>query len=139
MVSEDAKDLHGLCASPQLNSSLFSAILLTNSLYIGVVVFTNVVSIINADIGNTGNAYLMTFISQLFTAILQLFFAGLSDIVDRRYFVIGAQVFGVVGPIICATWQTINTLIAGSARVSSILSLSTNSSPTSIVSGARPR
>ena len=117
VVGEDAKDLHGYWASPRLVGSLAGAILLANSIYIGVIMPTNVVSIINADVGPSANVYLITFVSQLFTGVLHLFFARISDVVGRRYFLIVGQLFGVVGSIICAQAQSVNTLIAGSAFV----------------------
>ncbi len=117
LTGEDADDLHGYWASPRLVGSLFGAFLLANSLYIGVIIPTNVVSIINAELGPTANAYLITFISQLFTGVLHLFFARISDVVGRRYFLITGQLFGVVGSIISARAQSVNILIAGSAFV----------------------
>jgi MFS family permease len=117
VVGGDANDLHGYWASQRLIGSLFGAILLANSIYIGVIMPTNVVSIINADVGPSANVYLITFVSQLFTGVLHLFFARISDVVGRRYFLIAGQLFGVVGSIICARAQSVNTLIAGSAFV----------------------
>lgn len=117
VVGRDSEDLDGYWTSPRLIGSLFGALLLANSIYIGLIIPTNVVSIINADIGPSPNVYLITLISQLFTGVLHLFFARISDVVGRRYFLIGGQLFGVLGSIICARAQSVNTLIAGSAFV----------------------
>lgn len=42
-----------------------------------------------------------------------LIFGRISDIIGRRYFIIVAQLFAVVGSIVCATANNVNTVIAG--------------------------
>ena len=69
---------------------------------------------INADIGPDPR---YTWISLVYNAALAIFLAPLgrlTDIFGRRYFFIGGGVIGVVGSIVCATAQSIPTLIAGS-------------------------
>lgn len=47
------------------------------------------------------------------SGVLLLIIGSLSDIVGRRWFIIIAQTFGLVGSIVCATAKNVNTLIAG--------------------------
>ncbi|KEF61664.1 uncharacterized protein A1O9_03232 [Exophiala aquamarina CBS 119918] len=113
-LGEDATQLEGYWSSPRLLGSLLATILLANSLYIGYGMPTNVLSVINADIGPSPNIYLISLVYTLFTGVLHLFFSRLSDILGRRYFLIGGQFVGVVGSVICATGNTVNVLVGGS-------------------------
>lgn len=45
--------------------------------------------------------------------MLLLVVGRLSDIVGRRYFMIGGQLISVIGSIICAEAQSINVVVAG--------------------------
>jgi MFS family permease len=47
------------------------------------------------------------------TGVLLLVVGRLSDIVGRRYFMIGGQLLGIVGSIICAKATSINMVIGG--------------------------
>ena len=49
----------------------------------------------------------------LVSGVLLLVVGRLSDIIGRRYFFIGGQAFAVVGSIICAKSNNVNTLIGG--------------------------
>lgn len=49
----------------------------------------------------------------LVSGVLLLVVGRISDIVGRRYFMIGGQAFAVVGSIICAKANSINTVIGG--------------------------
>jgi hypothetical protein len=113
-LGHDATDLQNYWASPRLIGSIAAAFLLANSIYIGYALPVNILSVINADIGPSPNIYLVSLVYTLFTGVLHLFFARLSDILGRRYFLVGGQTFGVIGSIICATGNSINVLIAGS-------------------------
>jgi MFS family permease len=113
-VGEDATALQGYWGSPRLIGSLLASVLLANSIYIGYGMPVNVLSVINADIGPSPNIYLVSLVYTLFTGVLHLFFSRLSDILGRRYFLIGGQLFGVVGSIICAKGNNVNVVIGGS-------------------------
>ncbi len=113
-LGQDATDLHSYWGSPRLIGSLAAAVLLANSIYIGYALPVSVLSVINADIGPSPNIYLVSLVYTLFTGVLHLFFARLSDILGRRYFLVGGQLFGVVGSTICATGNQVNVLIGGS-------------------------
>ena len=105
----------GYWTSPRLLGSLLANSLMANSLFFGVAMPVNIISIINADIGPSANAYLVSFMFQLFYGALHLLCSRLSDITGRRYFMIGGQIIVVIGWVICSRANSIDTLIAGSA------------------------
>ncbi|KAJ9641294.1 hypothetical protein H2204_002972 [Knufia peltigerae] len=113
-LGHDATDLRNYWASPRLIGSIFAAFLLANSIFIGYSMPVNVLSVINVDIGPSPNIYLISLVNTLFTGVLHLFFARLSDILGRRYFLVGGQTLGVIGSIICATGNSVDVLIGGS-------------------------
>jgi MFS family permease len=113
-LGQDAADLQSYWSSPRLLGSILASFLLANSIYIGYALPVSIISVINADIGPSPNIYLISLVYTLFTGVLHLFFARLSDILGRRYFLVGGQTFGVVGSIICATGNNVNVLIGGS-------------------------
>jgi MFS family permease len=73
-----------------------------------------VLSIINADIGPNDNFYLISLINTIVKGVGLLLVGRITDLVGRRWFIIGGQVFGMLGGIIGATAQDINQVI-GSA------------------------
>jgi MFS family permease len=113
-LGRDAGELQGYWKSPRLIGSLAAGVLLANSIYIGYAMPVNILSVINADIGPSPNIYLVSLMYTLFAGVLNLFFARISDILGRRYFLVGGQLFGTVGSIVCATGNTVDVLIAGS-------------------------
>ncbi|KIW12779.1 hypothetical protein PV08_07966 [Exophiala spinifera] len=113
-LGHDASELDNYWASPRLIGSIFATFLLANSIFIGYAMPVNILSVINADIGPSPNLYLITLVNTLFTGVLHLFFARLSDILGRRYFLVGGQTLGVIGSIICATGNSVDVLIGGS-------------------------
>ncbi|KIW93878.1 uncharacterized protein Z519_05193 [Cladophialophora bantiana CBS 173.52] len=113
-LGQDATTLRGYWASPRLLGSILASFLLANSIYIGYAMPVSILSVMNVDIGPSPNIYLVSLVYTLFTGVLHLFFARLSDILGRRYFLVGGQTFGVIGSIICATGNSINVLIGGS-------------------------
>ncbi|KEF58693.1 uncharacterized protein A1O9_06619 [Exophiala aquamarina CBS 119918] len=113
-LGHDATELENYWASPRLIGSLAATFLLANSIFIGYAMPVNILTVINADIGPSPNIYLVSLMNTLFSGVLHLFFARLSDILGRRYFIIGGQILGVIGSIVCATGNSINVLIGGS-------------------------
>lgn len=113
-LGQDAANLQSYWSSPRLLGSILASFLLANSIYIGYALPVSILSVINADIGPSPNIYLVSLVYTLFTGVLHLFFARLSDILGRRYFLVGGQTFGVVGSVICATGNNVNVLIGGS-------------------------
>lgn len=75
---------------------------------------TNILNVINADIGPDSNIYLVSLINTLIKGIGLLLVGTLSDIVGRRWFIIGAQMFGIIGGIIAATANNVNQVIGSS-------------------------
>jgi len=55
IVSEDAENLYGYWKSSRLVGALVAAVLLVNSIYLGVSLPTNVITVIIADIGLASN------------------------------------------------------------------------------------
>lgn len=110
----DATELGNYWWSPRLIGSMLAVFLLANSIFIGYALPVNILSVINADIGPSPNIYLVSLMNTIFTGVLHLFFARLSDILGRRYFLIGGQMFTVIGSIICATGNSIDVLVGGS-------------------------
>jgi MFS family permease len=113
-LGHDAGELQGYWGSPGLIGSLTAGVLLANSIYIGYALPVNILSVINVDIGPSPNIYLISLMYTLFTGVLNLFFARISDILGRRYFLVGGQLFGAIGSVVCATGNTVEVLIAGS-------------------------
>lgn len=100
--------------SPRLAGSLIAALLLANSLFIAFGMPINLLTVINADIGPSPNIYLVTLIFNIFLGVLHLLFGRLSDILGRRYFLLGGTLLSVVGSIVCALAKDVNTVIGGS-------------------------
>lgn len=113
-LGHDAADLKGYWASPRLIGSVAATLLLANSAFISYAMPVSVLSVINADIGPSSNIYLISLMMTLFMGVLHLFFSRLSDILGRRYFLIGGLTFAVVGSLVCALGNTVNILVGGS-------------------------
>lgn len=125
-LGQDAVDLEGYWGSWPFIGSISAIILMANSLFVGYAMpvgrphrndnianakQVNVLTVINADIGPSPNIYLVTMCFTLVSGVLLLVVGRVSDVVGRRYFFIGTQVFAVVGSIIGATASNVNTLI----------------------------
>lgn len=100
--------------SPRLCGSLIAALLLANSLFVALGMPANLLTVINADIGPSLNIYLVTLIFNIFVGTLHLLFGRLSDILGRRYFLLGGTLMSVSGSIVCAMAKNVNTVIGGS-------------------------
>lgn len=100
--------------SPRLCGSLIAALLLANSLFISFGMPINLLTVINADIGPSSDIYLVTLIFNIFLGTLHLLCGRLSDILGRRYFLLGGMLLSVVGSIVCATAKNVNVVIGGS-------------------------
>ncbi|CAK7200619.1 hypothetical protein SEUCBS139899_003317 [Sporothrix eucalyptigena] len=103
----------GYWRSPRFLGSILAIALLANSLFVGYSMPINILSIIDADIGPSPNIYLVSLSFTLVSGVLLLIIGSLSDIIGRRWFIIVAQTFGLVGSVVCATAKNVNTLIAG--------------------------
>lgn len=65
----------------------------------------------NARLGPSADISLVSLINTLCQGVVFLLMGSISDIIGRRYFIIGGQVSGVLGGIIGATSKNINVLI----------------------------
>lgn len=72
----------------------------------------NVLNVIDADIGPDPNIYLATLINTLIKGVGLLLVGSISDVLGRRYFIVGGQAFGLIGACVAATAKNVNTLIA---------------------------
>ncbi|KAK3065123.1 hypothetical protein LTS18_009707 [Coniosporium uncinatum] len=77
----------------------------------------SILSLINADIGPDPNVLWVALSYTLTVAVSLTIIGRLSDIFGRRWIFIGGAVLGVVGSIVCATAQSINALIGGTAII----------------------
>ncbi|MCJ1372698.1 hypothetical protein MMC20_003923 [Loxospora ochrophaea] len=80
--------------------------------YLGWVLPSNTLSLINQDLGDSPNITWVAVVWTLSNAIAYTLVGRLSDIFGRRYFIIGTNVIGLIGCIIGATAKEVNTLIA---------------------------
>ncbi|KAB5578315.1 fungal trichothecene efflux pump [Coniochaeta sp. 2T2.1] len=72
---------------------------------------------INADIGPSPNLTWVALTYTLTTAIGLVVVGRLTDLFGRRWFMIGGNVFGLLGTIVCATATSINAMIAGQTLI----------------------
>ena len=110
---QDAQELQGYWKTYRFLGSLIAIALMANSLFIGYAMPVNVLSVIDADIGPSPNIYLVTTCFTLTSGVLLLVVGRISDVVGRRYFMIGGQALAIVGSIICAKATSINMVIGG--------------------------
>lgn len=73
------------------------------------------VTAINTDIGPSDNTSLMSTVWTVGQPISILLFGRLSDRFRRQNFLLGANILGIIGGIVCCTAKTFNTLIGGMA------------------------
>lgn len=64
-------------------------------------------------VGPSTNYNLIGLVFTLTSGVTLLFFGRVSDVVGRRYFVIGGQSLALIGSIVCAKATSINMVIAG--------------------------
>lgn len=67
--------------------------------------------------GPSPNIYLVSFTATLGGGVMLLIVGRLSDILGRRYFMIGCQSLALIGSIVSATAKSVNTVIAGSVLI----------------------
>ncbi|ORY11695.1 fungal trichothecene efflux pump [Clohesyomyces aquaticus] len=72
-----------------------------------------ILGIINADIGPDPNVVWVALSYTLTSAVALTIIGRVSDIFGRRWVFVGGAALGVIGSIICATAQNVNTLIGG--------------------------
>ncbi|KPM38189.1 hypothetical protein AK830_g8362 [Neonectria ditissima] len=85
------------------------------SAYLFLILPTNVLTYINADIGPSNYIAWVNIARTLALSFTYTILGRLSDLFDRRWFFIGGNVVALIGIIVCAFAQNVNTLIVGSA------------------------
>jgi MFS family permease len=98
-------------ADETIQGFCFSAI----SAYLFLILPTNVLTYINADIGPSNYIAWVNIARTLALSFTYTILGRLSDLFGRRWFFIGGNVVALIGIIVCATAQNVNTLIVGSA------------------------
>ncbi|KAF5004796.1 hypothetical protein FDECE_8735 [Fusarium decemcellulare] len=89
----------------------FSAI----SAYLFLILPTNVLTYINADIGPSRYISWVNIARTLSLSFTYTILGRLSDLFGRRWFFIGGNVVALLGIIVCAVAQNVNTMIVGAA------------------------
>ncbi|PYI31179.1 siderophore iron transporter [Aspergillus indologenus CBS 114.80] len=82
--------------------------------FIGSVVAVNSLTAINQDLGPDPNYSMISTVFTLISGVGLLLVGRLGDIFGRRYILIGGQLLGLVGAIVCATAKNVPTVIGGS-------------------------
>ncbi|KAH7029838.1 fungal trichothecene efflux pump [Microdochium trichocladiopsis] len=90
--------------SPRFIGTVVGFALSAISAYLFLILPTNVLTYINADIARTLS------LSAAYTVL-----GRLSDLFGRRWFFIGGNIIALLGIIVCASAQNVNSLIIGSA------------------------
>ena len=67
--------------------------------------------------GPDPNVYLATLINTLIKGVGLLLVGSISDVLGRRYFIVGGQACGFIGACVCATAKNINTLIGANVLI----------------------
>ncbi|KAH8650071.1 fungal trichothecene efflux pump [Xylariales sp. PMI_506] len=106
---------HGYFYSPRFLGTLTGFCLSAISAYIFLILPTNVLSYINADIGPSPYISWVNVSRTLAQAFTYTILGRLSDLFGRRWFFIGGNVLALVGIIVCAFAKNINSIIIGSA------------------------
>jgi MFS family permease len=89
----------------------FSAI----SAYLFLILPTNILTYINEDIGPSSYSSWFNIARTLALSFTYTIMGRLSDLFGRRWFFIGGNIIALLGIIVCATAQTMDSLIVGAA------------------------
>lgn len=77
----------------------------------------NSIPAILADLGPSSNVIWINLAFTLCVSVSMLISGRLADIFGRRWFVVGANVLNLIGCIIAATAQSVNTIIGGTVFI----------------------
>ncbi|KAK1771568.1 fungal trichothecene efflux pump [Phialemonium atrogriseum] len=105
----------GYFYSPRFIGCLTGFCLSALSAYIFLILPTNVLSYINADIGPSPYISWVNIARTLALSFTYTILGRLSDLFGRRWFFIGGNCVAMIGIIVSATAQNVNTLIVGAA------------------------
>ncbi|KXH59317.1 fungal trichothecene efflux pump [Colletotrichum salicis] len=105
----------GYYYSPQFLGAMAGFCLSAMSAYIFLILPTNVLTFINADIGPSPYISWVNIARTLSLSFTYTILGRLSDLFGRRWFFIGGNVVAIVGIIVCAVAHNVETLIVGAA------------------------
>ncbi|KAF2178609.1 fungal trichothecene efflux pump [Zopfia rhizophila CBS 207.26] len=97
--------------------SVIAVCFMAQGLYLGYILPANTITIINADLGPDPNYALIPIVKTLCGGVGLTLVGRLSDIFGRRWFMIGGSILGIIGSIICATSQNIDTILGGTVFI----------------------
>lgn len=100
-----------LIAKTSIQGFCLSAI----SAYLFLLLPTNILTYINADIGPSNYIAWVNIARTLGLSFCYTILGRLSDLFGRRWFFIGGNIVALIGIIVCAVAQNVDTLIVGSA------------------------
>ncbi|KAK2043428.1 fungal trichothecene efflux pump [Colletotrichum somersetense] len=101
--------------SPQFLGAMAGFCLSAISAYIFLILPTNVLTFINADIGPSPYISWVNIARTLSLSFTYTILGRLSDLFGRRWFFIGGSIVALLGIIICAVAKNVETLIVGAA------------------------
>jgi MFS family permease len=111
-LSTDVTKLkNGYFSSPRIVGSFMGTGIVVVATYFQFQALAAAVSSVNADIGPSANIALVNTVWTVSQPISLLLFGRLSDRFGRRNFALGSCVLAIVGGIVAATAQSIETLI----------------------------
>ncbi|KAI0006586.1 trichothecene efflux pump [Xylariaceae sp. FL0662B] len=105
----------GYFYSPSFLGAIAGFCLSAISAFIFLLLPTNVLTYINADIGPSPYIAWVNIARTLSLSFTYTVVGRLSDLFGRRWFFIGGNIVALIGIIVCAAAQNVNSLIIGSA------------------------
>ncbi|KAK1997770.1 fungal trichothecene efflux pump [Colletotrichum falcatum] len=105
----------GYYTSPQFLGAMAGFCLSAISAYIFLILPTNVLTYINADIGPSPFISWVNIARTLSLSFTYTILGRLSDLFGRRWFFIGGNIVAILGISICAVARNVDALIAGAA------------------------
>ncbi|KIW04210.1 uncharacterized protein PV09_04518 [Verruconis gallopava] len=100
--------------TPHFLGSCAAIVFVANSLFFGYAIPVNILSVIEQDLGTSTDISLVTLINTLCQGVVNLLVGSISDIVGRRWFLIGGQIFGVVGSVLGGSSKNVQMLVGAS-------------------------
>jgi MFS family permease len=74
----------------------------------------NILNVINEDLGPSTDISLVTLVNTLCQGVVNLLVGSISDVIGRRWFLIGGQIFGIVGAVLGGSSRNISMLVGAS-------------------------
>ncbi|CAM1505005.1 Fc.00g106420.m01.CDS01 [Cosmosporella sp. VM-42] len=121
----DASSINSLALGDDLPDGYFTSVKFLGTLagfcfsaisaYLFLILPTNILTYINNDIGPSNYIAWVNIARTLALSFTYTILGRLSDLFGRRWFFIGGNVVALLGIIVCATAQNVNSLIIGSA------------------------